>query len=472
MSFIDISYPFFLFTVCSIYFLIPHKYRWVLLLASSYFFYSSWKPEYLLIIIFSTLISYFVALLLHKHNKHWNLVLFTIGIIAVLSPLLYFKYSNFFLESTGYLFNIQFDTIKNLILPIGISFYTFQSLGYLVDVYNKDRVAEKHLGLYALYISFFPQLVAGPIERSSKLIPQFQIIHNFDWERIKSALRLILWGAFKKIVIADYLSVFVNKIYGNIDSFHPLYILIATYFFAAQIYCDFSGYTDIALGSAKIMGFDLTQNFNNPYFSKSLKEFWRRWHISLSNWFKECVYLPLGGDKVSKVKWVLNIFIVFCLSGLWHGASITFVLWGFIHALLFTVENFFKNTKLPRVLSQILTFNLVVFTWVFFRANNFHDLKNIFYKLTSTDLGSYIGILKNLIFHSVELYFQFKTSIHLGVLLIILLSIIDYFKNKITIFTKEDLFSVILSNLLLALALIMILIFYNYANSPFIYFQF
>ena len=237
-------------------------------------------------------------------------------------------------------YNIFYEVpFFNVLLPVGISFYTFQTLSYTIDVYNNKTPAQKHLGVFAVYVSFFPQLVAGPIERSNHLLPQFFKEHKFSYDRVKSGLQKMLWGFFKKLVIANNLAILVNGVYNNVDNYTGAALLVATIFFTFQIYCDFSGYSDIAIGTARVMGFELRENFKRPYFSKSIQEFWQRWHITLSSWFKDYLYIPLGGNRVVKWKWYYNIIITFLLSGLWHGAEWTFIIWGALHGtyLVFSI---------------------------------------------------------------------------------------------------------------------------------------
>jgi alginate O-acetyltransferase complex protein AlgI len=324
--------------VVALYFATPHRFRWVLLLAASYYFYAAWRAEYLLLIMFSTGVDYVCglrmgALAQQARRKKW----LALSIGTNLGLLFAFKYFNFFSATTRRLlnqFNIFYDVpVFDVLLPVGISFYTFQTLSYSIDVYRGRQKPERHLGIFALYVSFFPQLVAGPIERSSRLLPQFFRQNGFDPERVSSGLRLMLWGFFKKVVIADRLAVYVNAVYGNPAAYDGPTIMLATYFFAFQIYCDFSGYSDIAIGTARVMGYDLMQNFRRPYFSRSIAEFWQRWHISLSTWFRDYLYIPLGGNRVDWWRWYLNLLVVFLVSGLWHGAALTFVVWGGLHGL-------------------------------------------------------------------------------------------------------------------------------------------
>ena len=406
MLFNSIQFLFFFPVVMILYFIIPFKIRWILLLIASYYFYMCWKVDYIVLIIISTLIDYICSnqmakLKFKKNRKKWLLI----SIFSNLGILFGFKYFNFFSENIQTLFNqynIFYDIpFFNILLPVGISFYTFQTLSYSIDVYNGKTTAQKHLGVFAVYVSFFPQLVAGPIERSNHLLPQFFKEHKFSYDRVKSGLQKMLWGFFKKIVIADNLAILVDGVYNNLDSYSGITLIVATIFFTFQIYCDFSGYSDIAIGTARVMGFELRENFKRPYFSKSIQEFWQRWHITLSSWFKDYLYIPLGGNRVVKWKWYYNIIITFLLSGLWHGANWTFIIWGALHGiyLIFAItlnypKKYFSqkirkySPKIDTTFDVIITFILVAFAWIFFRANNIDDaiyvVKNLF-----TDLNEY-----------------------------------------------------------------------------------
>ena len=374
------------------YFLLPPRFRWAFLLGASYYFYMCWKAEYLVLIVISTLIDYVAGLRMGKttvqsRRKKYLLL----SLVANLGILFTFKYANFFSESLRVAlnqFNIFYDMpMFDLLLPVGISFYTFQSMSYTIDVYRGEQQPERHLGKFALYVAFFPQLVAGPIERSLRLLPQFDRVFKFDYERVVSGLRLMLWGFFKKLVIADRLAIYVNEAYNHPAEYQGLTLLLATYFFAIQIYCDFSGYSDIAIGAARVMGYDLMTNFRQPYFSKSISEFWRRWHISLSTWFRDYLYIPLGGNRVGKQRWYFNLFAVFVISGLWHGANWTFVVWGALHGgyLIFAIvtadwrqklahwSGLAKRPALHNLLRTLITFHLVLFAWIFFRANSLSE---------------------------------------------------------------------------------------------------
>jgi alginate O-acetyltransferase complex protein AlgI len=392
MLFNSLQYIIFLPIVIIFYYSIPPRFRWILLLSASYYFYMCWKVEYIFLIIISTLVDYYCGIQMGKREKKSKRRPFLLlSLFANLGLLFLFKYFNFFNNSIHYIF-YKFNILYNIpafeaLLPVGISFYTFQTLSYSIDIYRGKQKPEKHLGIFALYVSFFPQLVAGPIERSVNLLPQFYKINKFNAERISDGLKLILWGFFKKVVIADRVAVVVNQIYNNPHNYEGIHYIVATIFFSFQIYCDFSGYSDIAIGSAKILGYDLMLNFRRPYFSKSIREFWKRWHISLSTWFKDYLYISLGGNRVKVSRWYSNLFITFLISGLWHGAKWTFVIWGALHGLYLIIS--IITSSFREVISKILflnkfpalnTFKKIFITylltnigWIFFRANSSED---------------------------------------------------------------------------------------------------
>lgn len=415
MLFNSLEYLYFFIIVVSLYFLLQSKYRWIWLLISSYYFYMCWNPKYALLLLLSTIITYLSGIFIEnianssKNNsiklkqKKWVL---TLSLISNLSILFIFKYFNFFNTNISILFkklDLNWSVSNfNLILPVGISFYTFQALSYSMDVYSGRLKAQRNFGKYALFVSFFPQMVAGPIERSTNLISQLDEKFDFDYLRIKKGLYLILWGLFKKVVIADRVAAVVNTIYNNPSNHSALEMIIATIFFSIQIYCDFSSYSDIAIGSAQVMGYRLMQNFDTPYFAASISEFWRKWHISLSTWFRDYLYIPLGGSKVSKLKKYRNLMIVFLVSGIWHGANWTFIVWGVLHGFFQIIENELKllnkqlGIKIHKFIKILLTIVLVSFAWIFFRANNIDDalyiIKNIFNFSTKTFESKNIGL--------------------------------------------------------------------------------
>lgn len=371
------------------YWALPHKFRWILILTASYYFYMSWNVKYVILILFTTIISYVAAILLeHFENHKLRKIILAITLISCLGVLFVFKYFNFFSEAISDILkslSIQLNPVTlKLLLPVGISFYTFQTLGYVIDVYRNNVKAERHFGYYAAFISFFPQLVAGPIERTNNLLPQIKSEHFFDYSQATYGLKLMAWGFFKKLVIADNLAVNVDTVYNDIQSYKGFALILASLFFTIQIYCDFSGYSDIARGSSKLMGIDLMENFKSPYFSASIKEFWSRWHISLSTWFRDYLYIPLGGNRVKKSRHYFNLLITFLISGLWHGANWTFIIWGGIHGLAQIIEDFFSSGKRKELHGirwfgkVIFVFTFCSFAWIFFRAQNIFDIKYIF----------------------------------------------------------------------------------------------
>ncbi len=392
MLFNSFEFLLFLPVVIMLYFSLPFRYRWILLLVASYYFYMSWKLEYIILIVISTLIDYFAAgRMAGIEDKKKRRPYLYLSMLTNLGILFGFKYFNFFQEN----WNPIMDKIGlfahlpelQVLLPVGISFYTFQTMSYTIDVYQGKMKPERHLGIFAVYVSFFPQLVAGPIERAPHLLPQFRQAFSFDYARVREGMMLMLWGFFKKLIIADRVAEYVNGIYEAPQLSEGLTNLVATYLFAFQIYCDFSGYSDIAIGTSLIMGYRLMKNFNRPYFADSIQAFWKRWHISLSTWFRDYLYIPLGGNRTVKWRWWYNLFITFLISGLWHGAAWTFVIWGAIHGGLLVIgvwtnswrEGFMRMIGLARapalrrVVEVFIVFHLVIVAWVFFRAESLAD---------------------------------------------------------------------------------------------------
>lgn len=390
------SYGFLVFfsIVVVIYFLLPKRISYLWLLAASYYFYMGWNAKYALLLLGSTTITYVSGILIQWLNdghpdkiraKKWVVAGSFVSNLAIL---FFFKYFNFTIESMNnvlrYIDLPTVNTSLDVLLPVGISFYTFQALGYTVDVYRGEIRAELNFFRYALFVSFFPQLVAGPIERSKNLLNQLRNPKSFSYERMCDGLMMMIWGYFLKLVIADRIAVFVDNMYGNVGVYDGRYLLLASVLFAVQIYCDFAGYSTIAIGAAEVMGFQLMDNFNSPYLSQSVAEFWRRWHISLSSWFKDYLYIPLGGNRKGKVRKYINIMIVFLVSGLWHGANWSYVVWGGLNGIYQVVGAIFtpfrnrikeklhlKKRSLPlMIIYMIVTFILVDFTWIFFRADN------------------------------------------------------------------------------------------------------
>jgi D-alanyl-lipoteichoic acid acyltransferase DltB (MBOAT superfamily) len=341
----------------------------------------NWEPVYALLLLASTGITYFAALGGMKYDKRKTLIL-TIGVVLNLLILFFFKYFNFAAENVVVLMSylgvrMHVPEFK-VLLPVGISFYIFQALGYMIDVHRGDVKPEKNFFTYALFVSFFPQLVAGPIERSTNLLPQFKKEHRFDYDDMMVGIKLIVWGYFMKLILADRCGLFVDIIFNNVNHHTGGSYLLASLLFPFQIYGDFAGYSLIAIGVARVLGFRLMENFHRPYFACSIGEFWHRWHISLSTWFKDYVYIPLGGNRVSRMRNYFNLFVTFTVSGIWHGANWTFVCWGMFHGTLLCLEKFLgigkqKYVGFRKIAHQALTFVLVCFAWILFRANNLQD---------------------------------------------------------------------------------------------------
>ena len=440
-----------------------------LILVSSYLFYGWWDFRFLSLIILSTVVDYIIGLNIPKQESPkkqklllWSSVLFNLFVLG------FFKYYNFFIESWVKLFSevgyeIQSTWTLNIILPVGISFYTFQSMSYVIDIYNKRLEPTKDIISFASYVSFFPQLVAGPIERATNLLPQIMKKREFQYKQGVQGLRLILWGMFKKVVIADSLAPIVDNTFSNYQDFGGGTLWLGLIYFSFQIYCDFSGYSDIAIGTSKLFGFELMSNFKFPYFSRNIGEFWRRWHISLSTWFRDYLYIPLGGSKQGKWKSGRNIFIIFLVSGFWHGANWTFIFWGLFHSFLFLPSFIFKtnrkyissiigeNTLLPtpkEFLQVIITFLLVTVGWVFFRSETLLDSFNYLNQM-AFDLN-------------------FPNKERDGIIYVLLLLILDFFIRKnerieIYYFKYDWLF----------FSILLILILEKFGNyKEFIYYQF
>lgn len=379
--------------------MLAHRWRWGWLLLASCYFYMAFVPVYLLILAFTIGVDYAAGLLIAgaqgSRRKAWLLVSLTanIGVLA------FFKYYAFIFENTGWLAGLFHASNPlpqlSILLPIGLSFHTFQAMSYTIEVYRGHQPAERHFGIYALYVMFYPQLVAGPIERPQNLLHQFREEHSFDADRVFSGLKLMVWGLFKKLVIADRLGIYVDGAYNYYEQSSGISLLLATIFFSFQIYCDFSGYSDIAIGAARVMGFNLMTNFRQPLFARSTADHWRRWHISLSTWFRDYLYFPMGGSRVAVPRLYVNLMIVFVISGLWHGASWTFVIWGALNGLYVVAGHFTRSPRqwlwertgisrlrpLDTCLQILVTFGMIALSRVFFRSENFTQAAAIFKKI-------------------------------------------------------------------------------------------
>ena len=388
MLFNSINFLVFFPVVTTLYFLLPHRMRWVLLLVASCFFYMSFIPVFILILAFTITVDYFAGIAIENAQGVRRKQFLVASIVANIGVLFVFKYFNFFNQNIANLaqfldWNYSLQSLA-LILPIGLSFHTFQSLSYTIEVFRGKQKAERHFGILATYVMFYPQLVAGPIERPQNLLHQFFEEHKWEWGRVGSGIELMLFGFFKKLVIADNLAPFVNQVYEHPHEYIAPSLLIATVFFAFQIYCDFSGYSDIAIGAARVMGIRLMTNFHMPYFSRSIGEFWRRWHISLSTWFRDYLYIPMGGSHGTASRTAVNLLVTFALSGFWHGANWTYVIWGGLNGLYLVCSMAtakLRSSAIPTTTWSILqhlrawwqtllTFGLILVTWIFFRATS------------------------------------------------------------------------------------------------------
>jgi D-alanyl-lipoteichoic acid acyltransferase DltB (MBOAT superfamily) len=436
MLFNSTTFFFFLIIVFSIFWKTnTYSQRWgkIVLLISSYVFYGWWDWRFLILIIISSTTDFIIGKKIFSSEKSGNRKLLLMASLGInLGMLFVFKYFNFFIDSFKAIFSpntaLNDWSVINIILPVGISFYTFQTLSYTIDIY-KRKIEPSHSALtFFTFVAFFPQLVAGPIERARNLIPQFENKRVFSFSQGSSGIKLILWGLFKKMVIADQLAIIVNSVYGNPESYNGLSIVVATILFGFQIYCDFSGYSDIAIGTARLFGIELMTNFKTPYFATSIREFWHRWHISLSTWFRDYVYIPLGGNKGTSTKWVRNIILTFTISGLWHGASITFIIWGLLHGMLFVIERFVSpvvkiQNHLKNFFGLVLTFTLVSFSWLFFRAESWEHVKNLIHiAITNNTLS--MGSMSSLFYNEAQftdpggvLFFIFPLFIFVEILL-------------------------------------------------------
>lgn len=477
------------------------------LLLASLYFYMSWNPKYIILIITSIIITYTSGILMEIYNHRKKLFLIT-SLILNLLILFFFKYLNFsfeILQNFLTLFGIRISNLNfHFLLPVGISFYTFQALGYTIDVYRGTVKAEKNFITYALFVTFFPQLVAGPIERTKHLLPQFKQNHLFDVDMAVSGLKLAAWGLFQKMVIADRLAIYVNSVYTDISAYNSLAVLLSVFFFSFQILCDFAGYSNIAIGVARILGFNLMKNFNAPYLAISVNDFWKRWHISLSSYFRDYVYIPLGGNRVSKYRHLLNIFITFIISGIWHGAGWNFICWGFLHAAyqIFAsltvsirekIKTFFKTpiSGLPiRLIKIFITFIFITFAWIFFRADSISDALLIIKKITYfpadlmimfNDFSVYgvIGSVKKALFlttiieqgiFAINGFGIVELIISFFVILVLVLS--DILSQKDSLLFKIKNMPPIFRFIAYYFFILFIVFFGMYTNNQFIYFQF
>lgn len=504
------SFHFLIFfpVVTTLYFLLPHRFRWGLLLAASCYFYMAFIPKYILILFITITVDYFAGIGLEAtqgRKKKWILLA---SILANVGMLGFFKYFNFANENIAAFANfIDWNyPIENLsiILPIGLSFHTFQSLSYTIEVYRGHQKAERHYGYLALYVLFYPQLVAGPIERPQNILHQLHEEHRFEYQRVTDGLKWMAWGMFKKVVIADRMALFVNPIYDSPTGHDGPALVFATLAFAIQIYCDFSGYSDIAFGSAQVMGIKLMKNFQHPYFAKSISEFWRRWHISLSTWFRDYVYIPLGGNRAGVRRVILNLLITFLLSGLWHGANWTFAIWGGLHGLFVALNHFieprwirlresgFAKRFSPALdaLSLLSTVGLVCFAWIFFRASTLSDAFYItthlfsgwttfvsqFFRLTQEGIrAGFWGFVSGLFASLNSITELTRSEIALSVIALIFLLYIEIKQHRGDFLARFNLKQPAIRHVSYSLLIVIILALgtlYTGVEQAFIYFQF
>ena len=487
MLFNSLQFALFFVVVTTLYFVLPHRARWPLLLGASCYFYMALIPIYIVILGGTIVVDYAAGILIERSTgtarRGWLILslLANVGILAV------FKYYNFLSANV----NLALSAFGHanllhsldLILPVGLSFHTFQAMSYTIEVYRGRQKAERNPGIYALYVMFYPQLVAGPIERPQNLLHQFRERHVFDEERVVLGLRRMFWGLFKKLVIADRLALLVNPVFNAPGKHSSLVLLLALYAFAFQIYADFSGYTDIAIGAAEVMGFRLRENFQRPYAARTISEFWSRWHISLSTWFRDYVYIPLGGNRVTRIHWYRNLVIVFLVSGLWHGANWTFIVWGGLHAafMIFGVMSrewrarlaeFTGVTRHPRIhnaLAWACTFNLVTLAWVFFRANNVGEAVKL---LRRALLGLPASLWHPTL--SVELAQMGigRTDLLMTILFVLTMEVLQYYRERTGMPSLLSRQPVYIRWAVYPTALLLIAVFGQNDAVPFIYFQF
>ena len=477
MLFNSFSFLLFFPIVTMLYYLLPHRFRWAHLLLASCVFYMAFIPVYIFILIFTIVIDYIAGILIEQAEDKKRKLFLVMSLVANIGVLAVFKYYNFGIENMNSLLhelNITTHSLPHLgiILPLGLSFHTFQAMSYTVEVYRGNHKAEKHFGIYALYVMFYPQLVAGPIERPQNMLHQFHEKHEFRYENLINGLRQMLWGLFKKVVIADRLSQFVNPVFHSPEKYNAINLIIATVFFAYQVYFDFSGYSDIALGSARAMGFNLMRNFNHPFQSKNITEFWRRWHISLSTWFNDYLFTPMlvaWRDK-GKIAVVIALIITFLVSGLWHGAGWTFVMFGFLHGIAMVYEFLTKklrkgwSKKIPSLIynsgSQFITFLFLLVTWIFFRAQNFDVAWMFLHKIFSNN-ASYV------VFKTTK---DFGTlSFSIGIFCCALVLILERFLDaELYWFNDKPIWDIIFCTGVL----LFIVCFGVFSGQSFIYFQF
>lgn len=477
MLFNSVEFVLFFGLVVLFCFLSTFRLRVFLLLAASYIFYMFWRWEFIFLLLTQTGISFGCGwAIAGSESRRRRRIWLVLAVVSSMGILFLFKYLQFFLTALGTVIPVlqagSSLPAVNLAVPVGLSFYTLQALGYPIDVYRRKVGPEGDPFRFALFVGFFPQLLSGPIERAGNMFRQFHREISVDWDRISSGCALMLWGAFKKVVIADRLAIYVNLVYSDPQGFSGPTLLLATYFFAFQIYCDFSGYTDMAIGAARVLGYDLMENFKLPYFAESISDFWHRWHISLSTWFRDYLYIPLGGNRASSVRWNLNILVVFTVSGLWHGANWTFIIWGMIHGVYYVLERFLAKPAswfcsvlrirgwLRKWLRVLVTFHLVTLAWVFFKAASLTDAAYVIKGICTSPTGLlYLGPS------------QLTTFLGAGLILLLIAVQFLQYRGLVPMSKSERMFPIYVRWPAYAAMIFGISIF-GISNNEFIYFQF
>ena len=468
MLFNSLIFTLFLPIVFSIYWVIPSKYRNYFLLLASYYFYYSYNPWFLFLLIGTSGLDYFIARKISKSNdQQQKKTLLMVSLHSNIGVLFVFKYFVFVYNSSVEVFDLDAKLLHNLIIPAGLSFYTFQSISYTIDVYRGKYKADDTLSDFLLYVSFFPHMVAGPIVRYNDLMPQFKIItyfKNINWQQVAT---LVIWGYFKKLVIADNLNLIVTPVFNNVTAFTGFELALAGFLFVIQVYCDFSGYSDIATGVAKLFNINLSLNWRRPLLSKSLHEFWKRNHISITTWFRDYLYIGLGGSRVSYNRWLINIFLVFVISGFWHGANFTFIIWGTMHGLLYILEiilnKMFPTIKVPGVIGRLYLLGFHTLSLIAFRANNLLDLRAIYSKIFTLSKENFM--INSLLKHQDRLYFFI-------IFLLIVILFIKEINEEYAIINKNKTVYSILKPLAFILFIVLIFTLGNFSANTFIYFQF
>ncbi len=491
MLFNSLQFALFFPAVTFLYFLLPHKLRWFLLLAASCYFYMAFVPVYILILAFTIIIDYFAGIAISKAEGKERKIWLVCSLVANIGVLAFFKYFNFLnsnIKDLAHLLHWNYPvSYLEILLPIGLSFHTFQAMSYTIEVYRRKQQPERHFGIYALYVMFYPQLVAGPIERPQNLLHQFREKHEFDYQRVTDGLKLMLWGLFKKMVIADRIASLVNEVYNHPGNYHGFSVILATMLFAVQIYADFSGYSDIAIGSARVMGFKLMQNFDRPYFAKDFQDFWHRWHISLSTWFRDYLFLPVAyavnrkwkkeyywGLRTDKWVYIYATAITMLLCGLWHGANWTFVVWGGLHAVFMVVSFLLKKKKKKpatlflkiwavayRIIQSILVFLLASFAWIFFRSQSMSEAIGFIHNIFTT--------------HSLWWNLDFipkMTEFRITLGMVLIMGLIEYFQKKQDIAEFIGRARIWIRWPVYVIFFWFIMIYGNFGIQQFIYFQF